>query len=53
MNDSELIERALILREKGTNRNQFFRGLVDKYSWVDLGLSYLPSDLLTRFRLPS
>ena len=49
VNDSELIERALILREKGTNRNQFFRGLVDKYSWVDLGSSYLPSDLLAAF----
>jgi len=41
----EFIERAEIVREKGTNRSQFFRGMVDKYSWVDIGSSYLPSDL--------
>ncbi|MCL2365869.1 MAG: dTDP-4-amino-4,6-dideoxygalactose transaminase [Oscillospiraceae bacterium] len=41
----EFIERAEIIREKGTNRSQFFRGMVDKYSWVDIGSSYLPSDL--------
>ncbi len=45
INDSEFIERAEILREKGTNRSQFFRGQVAKYNWVDYGSSYLPSDL--------
>jgi dTDP-4-amino-4,6-dideoxygalactose transaminase len=49
INDPALVERALIIREKGTNRNQFFRGQVDKYSWVDVGSSYLPSDLLAAF----
>ena len=49
INDAELLERALVIREKGTNRNRFFRGEVDKYSWVDLGSSYLPSDLLAAF----
>ena len=39
------IQKAEIIREKGTNRSQFFRGMVDKYSWVDLGSSYLPSDM--------
>jgi dTDP-4-amino-4,6-dideoxygalactose transaminase len=43
--------RAEILREKGTNRNQFVRGIVDKYTWVDLGGSYLPSDLLAAYLL--
>src|SRR5205814_10425080 len=43
--------RALIIREKGTNRSQFFRGQVDKYTWVDIGSSYLPSDLLAAFLL--
>jgi dTDP-4-amino-4,6-dideoxygalactose transaminase len=51
VNDPELVERALIVREKGTNRSQFFRGQVDKYSWVDVGSSYLPSDLLAAFLL--
>ena len=51
VNDPELVERALIIREKGTNRNQFFRGQVDKYTWVDVGSSYLPSDLLAAFLL--
>ena len=51
VNDPDLIERALILREKGTNRSQFFRGQVDKYTWVDIGSSYLPSDLLAAFLL--
>ena len=51
VNDPELVERALIVREKGTNRSQFFRGQVDKYTWVDLGSSYLPSDLLAAFLL--
>jgi dTDP-4-amino-4,6-dideoxygalactose transaminase len=46
INDPSYVERAEILREKGTNRRKFFRGLVDKYTWVDVGSSYLPSDLL-------
>ncbi len=46
INDSQLIERAEIIREKGTNRSRFFRGMVDKYTWVDIGSSYLPSDIL-------
>lgn len=45
INDPEYNERAEILREKGTNRSKFFRGQVDKYTWVDFGDSYLPSDL--------
>lgn len=45
MNNSAYIERAEILREKGTNRSKFYRGQVDKYTWVDFGDSYLPSDL--------
>jgi dTDP-4-amino-4,6-dideoxygalactose transaminase len=49
LNDPNLIERAEILREKGTNRSRFFRGQVDKYSWVDVGSSFLPSDLLAAF----
>ncbi|HRQ22505.1 MAG TPA: dTDP-4-amino-4,6-dideoxygalactose transaminase, partial [Anaerolineales bacterium] len=49
INDSELMERAEIIREKGTNRSRFFRGQVDKYTWVDIGSSYLPSDLLAAF----
>lgn len=49
INDSRLAQRAEILREKGTNRSRFFRGEVDKYSWVDLGSSYLPADLLAAF----
>ncbi len=44
-NDENLIERAEIIREKGTNRSQFFRGMVDKYTWVDIGSSYLMNDL--------
>ena len=51
INDAGLIERAEIVREKGTNRGRFFRGQVDKYTWVDLGSSYLPSDLLSAFLL--
>lgn len=51
INDSELIERSEIIREKGTNRSRFFRGEVDKYTWVDVGSSYLPSDLLAGFLL--
>ena len=49
INDPRYIDRAEIIREKGTNRNRFFRGLVDKYTWVDLGSSYLPSDVLAAF----
>ena len=49
INDPALVERAEILREKGTNRSRFFRGQVDKYTWVDLGSSYLPSELLAAF----
>ena len=45
VNDADCIERAEIIREKGTNRARFFRGQVDKYTWVDLGSSYLPSEL--------
>lgn len=47
--DPELARRAEILREKGTNRKAFFRGEVDKYSWVDVGSSYLPSDLIAAY----
>lgn len=46
INDPAFIERAEIIREKGTNRSRFFRGQVDKYSWVDMGSSYLPSEIL-------
>jgi dTDP-4-amino-4,6-dideoxygalactose transaminase len=46
INDRPLIERAEIIREKGTNRSRFFRGQVDKYTWVDIGSSYLPADIL-------
>jgi dTDP-4-amino-4,6-dideoxygalactose transaminase len=49
INDPALIERAEIIREKGTNRNQFFRGQVDKYSWVDIGSSYLPGEIIAAF----
>lgn len=49
INDPRLIERAEILREKGTNRSRFFRGQVDKYTWVDVGSSYLPSEILAAF----
>jgi dTDP-4-amino-4,6-dideoxygalactose transaminase len=51
VNDSAYTERAEIIREKGTNRSRFFRGQVDKYSWVDIGSSYLISDLLAAFLL--
>jgi dTDP-4-amino-4,6-dideoxygalactose transaminase len=51
INDPEYIERAEIIREKGTNRSRYFRGQVDKYTWVDLGSSYLPSDILAAFLL--
>lgn len=45
INDERFIERAEIIREKGTNRSKFFRGMVDKYSWVDIGSSYLMNDV--------
>lgn len=45
INDPQYIDRAEIIREKGTDRSRFFRGQVDKYTWVDLGSSYLPSDI--------
>ena len=46
INDDRYIERAEIIREKGTNRSRFFQGLIDKYTWVDIGSSYLPSEIL-------
>lgn len=46
INNSDFIERAEIIREKGTNRKEFIKGKVDKYRWVDIGSSYLPSDIL-------
>lgn len=49
VNDDHLAERAEIIREKGTNRSQFFRGQVDKYTWVDIGSSYLPGELTAAF----
>src|SRR5206468_11951466 len=49
VNDSQLVERAEIIRDKGTNRSRFLRGQVDKYTWVDLGSSFLPSDILAAF----
>lgn len=49
INDLALAERAEIIREKGTNRSRYFRGQVDKYTWVDVGSSYLPSDILAAF----
>jgi dTDP-4-amino-4,6-dideoxygalactose transaminase len=49
VNNPALIERAEIIREKGTNRTQFFRGEVDKYTWVDIGSSYLPGELIAAF----
>jgi dTDP-4-amino-4,6-dideoxygalactose transaminase len=49
INDERHIQRAEVVREKGTNRSRFFRGEVDKYTWVDVGSSYLPSDILAAF----
>ncbi|MEO8617175.1 MAG: dTDP-4-amino-4,6-dideoxygalactose transaminase [Luteolibacter sp.] len=49
INDAAYAERAEILREKGTNRSRFFRGQVDKYTWVDIGSSFLPSDMLAAY----
>lgn len=49
INDAQFTEKAEIIREKGTNRSLFFRGMVDKYSWVNVGSSYLPSELQAAF----
>lgn len=49
INDERYVEQAEIIREKGTNRSRFFRGQVDKYTWVDLGSSYVPSDILAAY----
>jgi dTDP-4-amino-4,6-dideoxygalactose transaminase len=49
LNDPAFVERAEIIREKGTNRSRFFRGQVDKYTWVEIGSSYLPSELIAAF----
>lgn len=49
INDEQFIERAEIIREKGTNRSSFFRGQVDKYTWVDIGSSYLPGEIVAAF----
>jgi dTDP-4-amino-4,6-dideoxygalactose transaminase len=51
INDERYIERAEIIRQKGTDRTRFLRGEVDKYSWIDVGSSYLPSDILAAFLL--
>jgi dTDP-4-amino-4,6-dideoxygalactose transaminase len=49
INDPQLIQRAEIIRDKGTNRQRFFRGEVDKYTWVDVGSSYVPSEICSAF----
>ena len=49
INDDRFVKRAEIIREKGTNRSSFFRGEIDKYGWVDIGSSFLPSDILAAF----
>lgn len=49
INDHAMVERAEIIRDKGTNRKQFFRGQVDKYTWVDVGSSYVPSEVASAF----
>ena len=49
VNNSDLVERAEIIREKGTDRSQFFRGIVDKYSWIDMGSSFLMGELVAAF----
>jgi dTDP-4-amino-4,6-dideoxygalactose transaminase len=51
VNDGNMAKRAEVLREKGTNRSQFLRGQVDKYTWVDVGSSYVPSDILAAYLL--
>jgi dTDP-4-amino-4,6-dideoxygalactose transaminase len=49
INDARFVERAEIIREKGTNRSQFFRGEIDKYTWCDIGSSFLPGELIAAF----
>lgn len=49
INDPNLVQRAEVIREKGTNRSAFFRGQVDKYTWIDLGSSYLPGEIISAF----
>jgi dTDP-4-amino-4,6-dideoxygalactose transaminase len=49
INDARFVNRAEIIREKGTNRSAFFRGEVDKYTWVDIGSSFLPSEIISAF----
>jgi dTDP-4-amino-4,6-dideoxygalactose transaminase len=49
VNDERFLQRAEIIREKGTNRSSFFRGEVDKYGWIDVGSSFLPSDIIAAF----
>lgn len=49
INDQRFVERAEVIREKGTNRSQFFRGQVDKYTWMDIGSSYLPGEVIAAF----
>ena len=49
VNDTRFVERAEMIREKGTNRSQFFRGQVDKYTWVDIGSSFLPGEIVAAF----
>jgi dTDP-4-amino-4,6-dideoxygalactose transaminase len=49
VNDPRLIERAEVIREKGTNRSHFFRGQVDKYTWIDIGSSFLPGEIIAAF----
>ena len=49
INNPDLIERAEVIREKGTNRNKFFRGEIDKYTWIDVGSGYIGSDLLAAY----
>ncbi len=52
INDEKFLERSEVIREKGTNRSKFLRGQVDKYSWMDIGSSYLPSELNAAFLVP-
>lgn len=49
INDARFLERAEMIREKGTNRSRFFRGQIDKYTWMDVGSSYLPSEIVAAF----
>ena len=49
INNPDFVERAEIIREKGTNRSKFFRGQIDKYTWVDIGSSYLPGEIIAAF----